>query len=878
MLVPAAPFRFFTFLVAFFALIFPVAAQDATPAPADAPLKMAISSPFALTTKPLLLLVRQGKWFPVAVTLSNAGDAVTGEVHLKLLGGGGAPANDFVCPVDLPTNAHKVVWLYGRLERSNIAALEVSFSGRGFDSLIQRVPVQEPNDDQRVVLTISDVDSGLSDALRSLRGPGFSISGAVTPAGLGGNTSQGPLRPLESARNNVPDRWFGLEIADLVILGDFPHNALTPPQIESLRGYVAGGGRLLALGGANAPRLASSPLAALWPAAVASSGTASPGEVAEVVSRYAEARDGAGRARALSGADKLGGSPVVVARGALQNGAQLRAGSAQNPLFSLRDEGAGRVLLLGFDPSQPPFNGWSGQSQLWREILNAGTVTRHLDSIDSNYVSGFNGMPGGTNGQSGFQPNFGLRQNNSATAQLLGTLSKARQRDTPPVSQIAWFLALYVFVLVPLNYAVLRFIDRRELAWISIPVIVAAFSIFAYSAALSIRGKDILTRQMDIVQSSIGSKTARTDSLLWIFSPKTTTYTLASAIPNAAVADYVNESGVEQGAFSVLQPAEVASFQAKDAPVRIWSDRAFSAQSVPALRGGVTRVGDTIKNDTPFDLQGAVWIQDREIRALGTLSSGGNSSIPTRALETVNGPDFPGAIARASHLDTIFDKETINNNIPNSALVAALGEGFGRQNEGSFFVAWAKKPVAPLSIGTSGASSNDVTLFIFRASASISTKNQNTKTLAAREAIVTRVSGEAGAPGIGAPGVSASAGTKTDFFNCFLPLASRYKVEARGVGATAMPQDFAPRIAPGAPISRGALPVWIHIEALDQSRNFWVALPGKFTRDASPIAGWNFSAPIPLHFLRKPDRFLQIRVRRDNVSAQVSSLRVLMAA
>ncbi len=890
MLVPAATFRFLACLWAFFVLTFPVWAQEATPAP-NAPVKMALSSPFALTAKPLLLLARQGRWFPVAVTLSNTGEPVNGEVHLKLLTSGSAPANDFVCPIDLPTNARKVVWLYARLERPNIAAIEISFAGRNFETLIERVPIQEPNDDQRVILTISDTDSGLSGVLKGLRGRGFSVSGADSAAVLGVNISQGPIRPLETAREGVPDRWIGLEAADLVILGDFPHAALVPPQIEALRGYVAGGGNLLAMGGANAPRLASSPLASLWPATISVSGSANAGEVGEVVERYVEARNGAGSPRALSGADKLGGSPVVIARGALRPEASLRAGTAQNPLFSLQEEGAGRVMLLGFDPSQPPFNGWSGQTKLWRDILGASVSLRRLQSVDSSFSGGF----GGGN-QPAFQPGYAPPGAGGATAQLLGTLSKARQRSTPPVSQIAWFLALYVFVLVPLNYAILRFIDRRELAWISIPVIVAAFSLFAYSAALSIRGTVILTRQMDIVQSSIGSKTARTDSLLWIFSPKTTTYTFVSSETSAAVADYVNAASVDQGTFSVLQPSEVASFQAKDAPVRIWTDRAFSAQSVPAFKGGVTLAGTQIKNDTPFELQGAVWIQDRQIRAIGALPSGQSATIPARVTEIFSGVDLSGAIARASRPEQVFDAQTINNGIPNSALVAALGEGFGRQNEGALLVAWAKKPVAPLSIGTSGASSSDVTLFILRAPKSVVFPTvAGAKFSDAREAVVTRVATELRAPGIGDP-----VGGGTDFFNCQLPEAKKCTLEARGVGATPTPQNFAPQMAPGfsrqmAPgspgrppgtipnsvtrnttIARGVLPVWIHVEAFDESRKRWVALPGKLTRDASVVAGWNFSAPVESRFLRRPDLMLQIRVRRDNASAKVSTMRIFL--
>ncbi len=851
--------------------------QEATPDP-KAPLQMALSSPFALTAKPLSLLAKRGKWFPVAITLSNTGDPVAGEVRLKLLGSGDAPANDFTAPVDLPTNARKVVWLYGRLERPNINNVEISFAGRGFETQIQRVPINEPNEGQRVVLTVSDADSGLGEALRGLRGSGLSLTGAANPMGINSGTSQAPLRPLEITREAVPDRWIGMEMADLVILGDFPHAALAPPQIESIRGYVAGGGNLLALGGANAQRLSSSPLADLWPASIAGSATASAGETAKIVKNYVEIKG-----RALTGADKLGGSPLVTARGPIKNGAQLRLGTAQNPLFSLQDQGAGRVLLLGFDPSQPPFNGWSGQVGLWRAVFGAGVKTRTLDTVDSEFAGlgpsfnpGYNpgryaGRYAGRYPARGYGYGYNDSQGDTLTAQLLGALGTAQQRRTPPVSQIAWFLALYVFVLVPLNYAVLRFIDRRELAWISIPLIVAAFSFVAYSYALSIRGKAILTRQVDIVQSSIGSTRARADSLLWLFSPRSTTYTLKSKFPSAALADYATKEGVDQGTFSVLQPVDASSFELQRAPVRIWVDRAFSAQSVPDLKKGITRSGDRIQNGTPFDLQGAVWVQDRQTRALGNLKSGASAAIPTRALETAVGPELPGAIGRASQIETLFKGQTQENGIPDRTLRAALGEGFGSQNEGAFLIAWSKNTVAPLSIGAVAAENSDLTLWVFRAEAFAPARAQ-TK-IAGREAIVTLISNEPVPPQL-----AGAVGGGTTYYECLLPDAPKFRLEARGVGGNPMAQFRrfprfggvpTPQFAP-----QGTLPIWVHFEVYDLEKNAWRPLEGTLRRDKSPAGGWNFSAPIGRELAREPDRMLKIRVRLDNDRARVSSLRV----
>ncbi|HEX9997441.1 MAG TPA: hypothetical protein VGB45_09885 [Abditibacterium sp.] len=860
MLVSAPVFRCLACFFALFLVVSAPYAQTATPTPTpkNAPLQMTLSSPFSYTATPLVLLARRGVWFPVAVTLSNTGDAVTGTLRLRLRAGGefeNAP-NESYCPVDLPTNARKTVWLYGRLERPNVAAVEISLEGRGFQPVIQRVAVQEPEANQRLILTISDGDSGLADSLKSLRGRGLSLSGAPTPLGLGPNASQAPLRALETGRIGVPDRWFGLENADLVVLGDFPHTALLPPQIEALRGFVAGGGTLMALGGSNAARLRGSPLADLWPAQIGNSSTASAGEVAGIVSEYVE--------NPRNGADRLGGAPVVVTRATLRSDAGLRVGTRAEPLFSYRDEGAGRVLLLGFDPSQPPFNGWSGQSGLWREVFGTSVRTRRIDNVDGDFVpvgttSGPGNFPGGFSG--GFNPDSGPPSSTTPTGQLLAVIAKAPQLRMPPVSQIAWFLSLYVFVLVPLNYAVLRVLDRRELAWVTIPVIVALFSAFAYAAALSIRGSAILTRQVDVVQSSIGSKVARTDSLLWLFSPKRTSYDISSSSANAAVADYSNEPGAKQGAFSILQPADASSFKVESANVWMWTDRAFSAQSLVDLKGGISLNGNSIQNGTPFTLRGAVWVQDRAVRRLGEIKSGQSAPIPTGPNAKVSSVELMGAIQQASGLGQIFDTATVSNGIPQSALSAALGEGFGRQNTGTFLVAWGKTPVAPLSVGRGGARSSDLALMIFRVP-------KSPKVLAAREATVTLAGYE---PKTAA--LTEAAGGGVNFYQCQLPDAKDCVLKVRGVGASAIPQI--PAAKPGAaPIARGALPVWMYIEAWNAQKKRWVALEGNLKRDNSSTGGWDFSARVASDYARQSDRLLHLRVRLGNDLARVSSVRL----
>ena len=856
--------RVFGFLLASLSVL-TLCARAQTPTPTPAPLQMSLASPFASTVKPLSVKGRSGKWVPLAVTLSNTGAPVVGQVQLQLAPAQGVtfeyPPNTFSTTVELPTNSSKRIWLYARLDRADVGGFDVLFSGRGFPNLSQRVPVTQPDPEQREVMVVSDSDIGMSDTLRALRAQALFRAGKAPTNSFG--TGVNPVLPFSFGKELVPDRWIGFESADMVVLGDFPHIALSPTQIDALRGYVQGGGTLVVMGGSNAGRLSSSPLKDLWPLAPTTSVSASTGEVAALVSHYVP--------RPQNGADRLGGAPVVVTRGTLSPDAILRDGTASQPLLAQREIGAGRVLFLSYDPSQPPFKGWSGQGNLWSDLFKRSAKVKTLETVDAEFLASSNANF--SNG--GYAPppsSYGDEggASTSLTGRLLSTLSHAEQLTMPPVSRIAWFLALYVFFLVPLNYAVLRIIDRRELAWVTIPVIVVAFSVWAYTEALSIRGRAILTRQMDVVQSSIGSKAGRVDSLFWLFSPRRTTYDISTTGQNAALCDYATRAGGEQGNFSVSQPLDGSSFKIEGAPLRMWTDRAFASQSLGDLKQGLSLSGNTLRNGLGVDLYGAVWVQDGGVTGLGALPNG-KTLVVTRNKTKKHkvGADISGAIVNASKLDAVFDQSSRANGIPQAALSAALGEGFGKLNSVPMLLAWGKQSVAPFSIGADNGQGRQMTLFIFRAP-------KLPTVLAAREATVQRVAFEPFSPG------QSPAQGGFALFDCELPEGKSLSIQARGTGVSkyaaqayaARPPGF--RATPAEPVKAGRISLKdvVRFEAWDSQKASWQPVVGAMRIDASPAGGWNFSAPIPTQWIRRPDNTLRLRVRLASAGAQVSSLRV----
>jgi hypothetical protein len=157
-------------------------------------LVMSVDSPFALGTKPPTLQIKTGRWFPVAVTLSNKGDAIKGRLQMQLTstGNGSNRSAIFFNDVDLPTNALKRVWLYGRGEGAELDGASITFSGSGFKTKTQNITLRPLEVGERTVLTISDSNEKLG-FLTGLKDRKLAI-----PEELNRNAPSTPEKPIGS--------------------------------------------------------------------------------------------------------------------------------------------------------------------------------------------------------------------------------------------------------------------------------------------------------------------------------------------------------------------------------------------------------------------------------------------------------------------------------------------------------------------------------------------------------------------------------------------------------------------------------------------------------------------------------------------------------
>jgi len=377
-------------------------------------------------------------------------------------------------------------------------------------------------------------------------------------------------------------------------------------------------------------------------------------------------------------------------------------GNANAPIFAINDYGAGQVLFSSIDPTQPPFLGWRGHQRMWADIFRPTQRPAQIATVGES-----------NSDEENYQYNY-QSSATSATSGLLEALKSSKQLKTPPVSVIAWFLALYVFFLVPVNYVLLRFFDRRELAWLTIPVIVLVFSVMSYAAALRIKGTAILTRQVNLVQTSDSSKIARADAMLWLFSPKKTTYDISSRDPQMVVGDYLSDSNVS---VSIREPEENQAFALDAAPINMWDWRSFVGHSTTDLKGGVRAITQNgkvgIQNLSPFDLKGVVLVCGTRVLGFKTVKAG-STSFQTDSDKISNGNQFAARIRSAAKLESELPKNQVGGfeTIPDKLLATIITDG--ASTPPTFITAWSDRSFAGLTIGREDAKAQNLTLLLVK--------------------------------------------------------------------------------------------------------------------------------------------------------------------
>jgi hypothetical protein len=377
----------------------------------------------------------------------------------------------------------------------------------------------------------------------------------------------------------VPAAWNGL---DALVLSDVDTGQLSARQRSALRAWVESGGQLVVAGGPGGPRTAAG-VADLLPVAV---------NGAETVADLPALSE-------FTGAPFDAAGPYVITTGQQTGGEALVAQDGQ-PILVRAPAGRGSVTFLALDPGLPPLSGWAGGETIWEGIA------AHAPALP----------PWGRGMRDGY-----------AASQAIGYVPGLR---LPSLGGLLFFLFLYILIIGPINFLILRRYRRREMAWVTIPLLVFVFSAATFLTGFRTRGNTITLNRMTVAFGSAEAGSLRAQTALGLYSPRRGQYDVrlpydATAFPFGAgfgvLAPAGNLAAIERAAELTLRDvrtdtSEVAGFMVESLLPR----PAISARAT--LSGGGNEVEVVVRNDTEDTLEDGVILYGQEQLAVGEVAAG----------------------------------------------------------------------------------------------------------------------------------------------------------------------------------------------------------------------------------------------------------------
>jgi hypothetical protein len=291
----------------------------------------------------------------------------------------------------------------------------------------------------------------------------------------------GTTRTVQLNISDLPDRAQGWGMLDALIISNVDTGTLTPEQKQSLELWLANGGKLFVTGGIQ------------WQAT-----TAGLNEFLPI--KLSSTRNVTGLSALSTYA--MDSTPLelgtILATGKLQTGANILVEQNNIPLLIEKQIGFGKVYFFAADPGLQPLSDWDGMQKIYE----------HLLAFKSPKPSWADGP---------WDP-----------YQARTALSTLPELALPSFVYICCWLGLYIIVIGPANYFILRRIKRPELAWVTVPVLVIIFTSLAYFSGFLYRGTRPILNRIMLAQAWQGVRQTQATALVGLYSPNRTTYTVES--------------------------------------------------------------------------------------------------------------------------------------------------------------------------------------------------------------------------------------------------------------------------------------------------------------------------------------------------------------
>lgn len=433
---------------------------------------------------------------------------------------------------------------------------------------------------------------------------------------------------FENEVSELPENWFGYQGVDLLLLSTKDRqfleelakpNDASQARLRAIAQYVRRGGRLVvSIAPRHADLLVQLLQSKMWQPALPAVPTKEAIDLRAPLERFtkdAGVRFGELRAVVLEPAKIMPGVwDVLLAAGE-------EGDPSAKPLIARMPYGLGSITFMAFSLDEPPFTTWDPRG---RRAFMEQLVTKLGPRLSS-------------------QVDFNEQRNNFDLATDLQKSLDNFDVRVIPFGYVALFIILYILVVGPLDFLVLKYIVKRlEWTWFTFPTVVIAVSVAAYYTAYAIKGNELKINKVDIVDFDL-----RTDldakgqlrkasiygqTFFTILSPQIKNYTVGvegnanfwgQEQDKRAAADMVTWFGRADNMFGGMQRGGGQGFFRKpyryeadatgllDVPIPVWTTKTFHA------------AWEAVNVAPPFQAQLVYHQQqDKEMVLTGTLKSG----------------------------------------------------------------------------------------------------------------------------------------------------------------------------------------------------------------------------------------------------------------
>jgi hypothetical protein len=497
--------------------------------------------------------------------------------------------------------------------------------------------------------------------------------------------ASGSARAVQLQIAQLPELPQGWEALDVLVISGVDTADFTTQQLDAMKIWIAKGGSLFITGGTE------------WRGNTVGIGDLLPMDVSGTT-RTITAPD----FQAYTHEEFPADAQMILATGTPRPGAQSMMLVDEQPLLVRKTMGQGQVLFLTADPALAPLQGWDGMQDFYDHFLN------------------FNVPP--TSWANGKWEVYSANEALSTIAEL----------GAPSVYYICFWIVLYIVAIGPANYLVLRFIKRRDFAWVTIPGLAILFSMVAYFSGYFYRGMTPTLNRLTVIQSWDGVEQAQSHTLVGIYSPQREQYDVESADDFLLYPFNTEDTNLmgNTGWYSTQQEGKVI---ANNIPIEIGGMKVIAASGVlPAMQlqhdlvveisDSIPKLTGTLTNTGPYTIKDAMLVTPGSWKHIGDLDPGETRDIDVSLAASAGGPTFYTLEAMDILGYSYMDLE--NNDVANrkSALLQAVIRGaYGAENMnwGIHLIGWVEESHPSATLLSEDPNLVDTTLYIHQISPGI---------------------------------------------------------------------------------------------------------------------------------------------------------------